>query len=354
MASPFFTVVIPVYKGMDFLEGCAESLKAQTFRDFEALFIEDGSPDNSGALCDRLAAGDERFFSLHQPNGGVTSARNHGIRAARGRWLLFLDQDDRFAPGLLQAVFKALGQASPEDLIHWAFTGSRQEAGHLPPQAEGEPFRFYSQAELGLFYRAGNTHYIWTKLFSVDFLRENSLYFDESIQDGTDDLPFVAAYWHAWFSRHPQGRILYLKTPYYYYEMGNEASVSNRLQPYQPSHLAMFADLLRDYRTLYGVPEKDCFLLCRQALHTLSYGLYSARGSARRRAARQLWNAPECRRLLDFMGKQHFYSPFYLPWKARTAWLCAALFGSFLGRRLLYEKCDWLGWYLLGGSWERI
>ena len=110
--SPTVSVVVPVYKAEAWLPRCVESLLAQAFPDFELLLIDDGSPDGCGALCDGFACRDGRVRALHQTNGGASSARNAGIRAARGRYLTFVDSDDLVSPHLLQAAAEAAGGLS--------------------------------------------------------------------------------------------------------------------------------------------------------------------------------------------------------------------------------------------------
>ena len=88
------SIVIPVYEAEPYLEGCIRSILAQTFSDFELLLIDDGSPDKSGELCDKLATQDSRIKVFHKPNGGATSARKYGVGHASGEWILFSDADD--------------------------------------------------------------------------------------------------------------------------------------------------------------------------------------------------------------------------------------------------------------------
>ncbi len=73
-------------------------------RRFEVLLVDDGSPDDTGALCDELAAADPRVRALHRANGGAGAARNTGLDAAHGDWVLFLDADDALLPGLWAAL----------------------------------------------------------------------------------------------------------------------------------------------------------------------------------------------------------------------------------------------------------
>ena len=92
--SPKISVIVPVYKVEKYLPECIESVLAQTFTDFELILVDDGSPDNSGAICDDYAARDPRIRVFHKQNGGVSSARNLGLDHARADWVAFVDADD--------------------------------------------------------------------------------------------------------------------------------------------------------------------------------------------------------------------------------------------------------------------
>lgn len=89
-----FSIVIPVYNVAPYLRECLDSVLAQTFTDWEAICVDDGSTDGSGALLDEYAARDRRFRVIHQKNAGVSVARNTALEVARGEWFLFLDGDD--------------------------------------------------------------------------------------------------------------------------------------------------------------------------------------------------------------------------------------------------------------------
>ena len=91
---PKISIVVPVYKAESFLHVCVNSILAQTYTDFELILVDDGSPDDSGVLCDEFASSDDRIRVLHKKNGGVSSARNLGMSVASGEWLCFIDSDD--------------------------------------------------------------------------------------------------------------------------------------------------------------------------------------------------------------------------------------------------------------------
>ena len=83
------SVIIPVYNVKPYLQMCAETVFAQTFRNLEIIFVDDGSTDGSGELCDELAREDPRVRVIHQENGGLSDARNTGIMASTGAFLFF-------------------------------------------------------------------------------------------------------------------------------------------------------------------------------------------------------------------------------------------------------------------------
>lgn len=98
------SVIIPCYKAAATLRRAAASALADAPAGLELLLVDDGSPDDTGPLCDTLAAEDPRVRALHRPNGGAGAARNTGLDAARGDWVLFLDADDVLLPGLWAAL----------------------------------------------------------------------------------------------------------------------------------------------------------------------------------------------------------------------------------------------------------
>lgn len=104
----WISVVIPVYKTEKTLERCVRSVLAQSYRELDVILVDDGSPDESGALCDRLAAQDERLSVIHKPNGGVARARFDGVRAAKGKYVTFVDSDDEIDPDCVQALYSAI------------------------------------------------------------------------------------------------------------------------------------------------------------------------------------------------------------------------------------------------------
>ena len=92
------SVIIPVYNVEKYLRKCVDSVSAQDIADMEVILIDDGSPDNCGAICDEYAEKDLRVIVIHKKNEGVSTARNVGLDIARGKYITFVDSDDYLLP----------------------------------------------------------------------------------------------------------------------------------------------------------------------------------------------------------------------------------------------------------------
>ena len=102
---PAISVIVPVYNVELYLHECIDSILSQTFTDFELILVDDGSPDNCGAICDEYAAKDSRIVVIHQENGGLSAARNAGMDIAQGEYIAFVDSDDYIAPEFLNHLY---------------------------------------------------------------------------------------------------------------------------------------------------------------------------------------------------------------------------------------------------------
>lgn len=108
------SVIIPVYKVEAYLHTCVESVRAQTYKNIEIILVDDGSPDSCPQICDNYAAQDARIRTIHKKNGGLSSARNAGIEAARGNFIAFLDSDDLWSPLFLERLYRAIIQTGAD------------------------------------------------------------------------------------------------------------------------------------------------------------------------------------------------------------------------------------------------
>lgn len=114
---PLISVIVPVYKVERYLEECVDSLIGQTYPHLEILLIDDGSPDNCGAMCDAFAQQDSRIRVIHKDNGGLADARNAGLDAATGDLIAFVDSDDWIDPTTYEKMVAAFGEAEDIDIV---------------------------------------------------------------------------------------------------------------------------------------------------------------------------------------------------------------------------------------------
>lgn len=119
---PSISVIVPVYQAEKFLRDCVESVRSQTFSDWELLLVDDGCTDGSPALCDQLAREDDRIRVFHKErNSGVSETRNLGLDNVRGAYIAFLDADDRYEPRCLETLWCLREQAGADTAAcaHW-------------------------------------------------------------------------------------------------------------------------------------------------------------------------------------------------------------------------------------------
>lgn len=116
MNEPLVTVIIPVYKVEKFLPDCVESVINQTYKNLEIILVDDGSPDACGSMCDNYAQIDQRIQVIHKDNGGLSDARNAGIKIASGTYLSFIDSDDFVFPEMISS-FVDFAQKYNADIV---------------------------------------------------------------------------------------------------------------------------------------------------------------------------------------------------------------------------------------------
>ena len=108
------SVVVPVYKVEKYLDKCIRSILSQSYRDFELILVDDGSPDKCGEMCDAWASRDIRIRVIHKPNGGLSDARNEGIKQASGEYICFVDSDDWIAEDMLETLHELIRDSGAE------------------------------------------------------------------------------------------------------------------------------------------------------------------------------------------------------------------------------------------------
>ncbi len=214
---PVISVVIPVFKVEKYLRRCLDSLIAQTFTDWQAICIDDGSPDRSAAILDEYAMRDKRFRVIHKANAGVSSARNDGIMNADGEYIHFLDADDWIDPEYYQSML-TVAQDSNADMVVSGFDSDNKYTKPI----------VYSGVKLGRgiadklrLTRALTDSYVWRYLFKTDFIKNNELWFDTSLIAQEDTLFVLKAIEKAGF-------VVSVPWVFYHYMFNETSALNNR------------------------------------------------------------------------------------------------------------------------------
>ncbi|MBR4960856.1 MAG: glycosyltransferase [Clostridia bacterium] len=124
------SVVIPVYKVEEYLEQCLDSVIHQTYTNLEIILVDDGSPDNCPEICNRYAEKDSRIIVIHKENGGLSDARNAGLKAASGEYFYFVDGDDTLPPDSIAWMMNCLAQHHA-DMVIAGFERFRENSGDV-------------------------------------------------------------------------------------------------------------------------------------------------------------------------------------------------------------------------------
>lgn len=175
---PKISVIVPVYKAEKYLHRCIDSILAQTFIDFELLLINDGSPDNSGAICDEYARKDSRISVFHKENGGVSSARNLGLDNAKGEWIAFVDADDWLKCKYLEKLAKQLDA----DMIKCDIEPTSNISSHkITENNKYDVKQFIEKNGKEFIARC-----VYATLFKTNIIRKFNIHFNEHIRYGED------------------------------------------------------------------------------------------------------------------------------------------------------------------------
>ena len=117
---PKISIIIPMYNVEKYLRRCLDSVQNQTFSDFQAICVDDGSPDNSGQIAEEYAARDNRFIVVHKENGGLSDARNAGMPYATGEYIMYLDSDDFIHPQTMEIAY-AMARRDKADIVAYTY-----------------------------------------------------------------------------------------------------------------------------------------------------------------------------------------------------------------------------------------
>lgn len=179
-----YSIIVPVYKAEGLLAECIDSVLNQKEFCFELILVDDGSPDNSGKICDEYAKKDSRIRVIHKSNGGVSSARNAGIDASRGKYIIFLDSDDFVDRSYFDVINGAIDSGADFvsfgmfDYVHKKNDSIEIEESSMNISAsfDGTDIKAWGNFIVPSFFAAP-----WNKVFLSSVIKDNGLKFKEGV-----------------------------------------------------------------------------------------------------------------------------------------------------------------------------
>lgn len=187
------SVIVPVYKVEQYLPRCIDSILKQSYTDIEIILVDDGSPDSCGAICDEYAKKDARIQVVHKENGGLSSARNAGMKVAQGDYISFIDSDDWVDENFIKTLVEVMVKEDA-DMSACTFCRTKGDAVERS-QFNQEVEAIVKEKYFCIFSERFYAGYAWNKLYKREIIQEHGLLFDETIFNG-EDFPFTLEYVH--------------------------------------------------------------------------------------------------------------------------------------------------------------
>ena len=357
---PLISVVIPAYNAGKWMAECVGSVVAQTYSHWECIVVDDGSTDNTRAEAERMkdACGD-RLTIIGKPNGGAASARNVGLAAAKGDYVVFVDADDLMLPQELEFAWRAVRE-NPDALVIWDY------AHEVPREEPVWAPRVLDRVEtMVTFQFCGSWISPVNKLFQKRVLDTMTPWFDEEkFPRGTvgEDADFVERYTDAHWKL-AGACCCYLQIPLYLNRIVNENSIcavygrnnaamqdARKEDPPVSGYLAKAVEEVKGVQRA-GSLEREPEMARQIAQHYLSifsYGVYSARSLGEAVSA-GFWNCTEVTALLAVCKKEKIAPLYYLLFRARAAALITRVYVAKCRRSALYYRLDKLAHLMLPG-----
>ncbi len=236
-----FSVVVPCYKVEQYLPKCVESLCSQTLKNIEIILVDDGSPDNSGKICDEWAKKDGRIQVIHKQNGGVSAARNDGIAVAHGEYIIFCDSDDWLPKNALEALYNEGKQTDADVVIgdvyqhlngkdiiakFYAKPFVTNDVSFINKMIQADFYKTYCPipADGGPAFGYGGP---WNKAVRLELLKNNDIKFDVRVKGIFDDIIYTA------YVLANANTVSYIRVPVYYYRL-IPVSITRTFKPNAP------------------------------------------------------------------------------------------------------------------------
>lgn len=218
------SVIVPVYNVEEYLAECLDSIINQTFADIEIICVNDGSTDDSLNILEHYQKLDNRIKIINKENGGLSSARNEGMKFAKGKYILFVDSDDYCSTTAIEECFKN-AENNSSDVVVFDFVWknlSNRTFSLLTIEKFGKTYenKPFNKDSMGAYDYKEIPVSVWTKFYRKDFLIENNITFYEDMV--FEDVP----YWTSVFIK--AKRITYLPVPLYFYRKDRDGAITSK------------------------------------------------------------------------------------------------------------------------------
>lgn len=182
IATPFFSVIVPVYNAESFIGKCIDCVISQCFTDYELILVNDGSKDNSYDICADYAKKDNRIICIDKENGGPSSARNAGIEASNGKYIAFLDSDDIVSKFWLQAYYDAITKFH-SDICYQDLNYFRKEEDIAIKSYDSNDSCIIGFENIGKFFTNKWVLFsaTWSKCVKAELVKNNKIEFNRNI-----------------------------------------------------------------------------------------------------------------------------------------------------------------------------
>ncbi len=196
----FFSVIMPMYNVEPYLRQCIDSVLAQSFKDFELILVDDGSPDNCPVIADEYAAKDERIKVIHKQNGGLVSARQAGIEIAAGKYVINIDSDDWIEPDYFEKAYDIINKHNPDIVcfaVNFVTDGNAQKTPEIVPTGFYDREKIESEIIPNMLLTENMKHmhyYVWGKAFRKELIYPCQMAVDTRIAMGEDVSCLMPAY----------------------------------------------------------------------------------------------------------------------------------------------------------------
>lgn len=247
----FFSVIVPIYNAEDTIENCLESVRNQTFKDFEVIMVNDGSKDSSEKICKKYESIDKRFRYLFQENKGVSVARNVGIKESKGEYLTFVDSDDFYYRTFLESFYSLINKY-PEKGHYWCtyqvFESNQITDKRLKPVDQNDNVSLTDCTHIMDLHKRVLDGPPWNKVYKRGTVE--NLLFAPDLSLGEDKL-FNWMY----LDRSSNREIVINECPQYGYNNKSENSLTKRYYPNYEEICNLMLDTMKKYLIKWDVSE---------------------------------------------------------------------------------------------------